>query len=148
MGQADQLGCSGRAGGAREHREFRVQVVPGALAALREHPAPLAATEDDVGVVPLEQRTTVRLLGGIAVDEEHRVSAFPCGQVRHERFDVVRAGDHDEAADLAQLLPPLAHARGEVAVAEASVGGEHRGRSGVEPAQVQRTRDGDLAHGS
>ena len=56
-GQPHQLGRPGRAGRAQQQGEVGVQVVGGPLATLGALPAVLAAPDDDIGVVGVEQCT-------------------------------------------------------------------------------------------
>ena len=142
VAQPHELRRSGRPRGAREQREIGVQLVPGAGAALDEFP-PTVVGSDDVGVEPLDEAVAVldsAGTGAVAVDEEHRVSALERREVRHDRLDLVRAGDHHQPAGRPEFAPAGVDAVAQVAVVERGVAAEERRLGGAAARQPQRGR--------
>ena len=115
MGEPDQLGRAGGAGGRQHQRQVGVQVVRAARAAFEE----VAAAQHDVGVVGVDDRLEVP--GVVAGDEDGGVAAHQRGEVADHRVDVVGAGQQDEPAGAAEPLGDGADAGGEVAVRQRSV---------------------------
>ena len=98
--EPDQLGGPGRPGRAEQQGEIGVQVVGAAGAALDRLPLVAVAAEHDVGVVGLDQLTTLRLA---AVGHEQRhVPVLHRGEVGGDRLGPVGALDEDQATGAAE----------------------------------------------